>query len=100
MRNKNNSFTEDVCHGKRRGYLTPSFCWDSEGVNPLPSFYSPGMVESRDIRLVLCTRDSMGCERSVLTGHVPETWFGDNNAYCLGLSFLGKEWLINFLSPS
>lgn len=28
----------------------------------------------------------MGCERSVLTGHVPETCFGDNNAYCLGLS--------------
>lgn len=30
MRNEDNSFTEDVCHGKRRGYLTSSFCWDSE----------------------------------------------------------------------
>lgn len=63
MRNEDNSFTEDVCHGKRRGYLTSSFCWDSEdteGENPLPSFYSPSKVESRDIRLVLCTRGQHG----------------------------------------
>lgn len=57
--NEGNSFTEDVCHGKRRWFFTPRFCWESDDIkreNLLPSFYPPGMVGSQDSRLLLCTR--------------------------------------------